>query len=410
MTSKVLVVDDDAALREALAQTLELNDLEPITAGSFVAAKDLITADFGGVILSDIRMPGRDGFHLLDYVQGIDDDLPVILLTGEGDIPMAVKAMTRGAFGFLEKPCVTADLLTALQRALKTRHLVLENRDFKQQLEEGDPAARMLFGTSPQSDELRARVRAVSATTAEVLVAGPAGSGISKVAEVIHLMSPRAQGPFVKSPSAGLSVAGLQDLCLQAAGGSLFLDEISALSEALQYAVLEWLEQGGEARLIAGSTADLSALVDAGSFGADLYYRLEGMRVRIPSLAERPGDIPVLFRLYVAQAAEQAGIEAPQISQEHLAALMAQDWPGNARSLMSAAMRFVLGMPDEISGATELGLAEQMAQVERSLLIAALGRQNGRAAAAAEALKLPRKTFYDKLARYGIRPEDYRRS
>lgn len=409
MTSKVLVVDDDAALRDALAQTLELNDLEPVTAGSFVAAKDLITADFDGVILSDIRMPGRDGFHLLDYVRSIDEDLPVILLTGEGDIPMAVKAMSRGAFGFLEKPCVTADLLAALQRALKTRHLVLENRDFKQQLEEGDPAARMLFGTSAQSDELRARVRAVSATSAEVLVAGPAGSGIPKVAEVIHLMSPRAQAPFVKSPAAGLSPADLQELCQQASGGSLFLDEISALSEAAQYAVLEHLEQGGETRLIAGSTADLSALVAAGSFGADLFYRLEGMRVRIPSLAERPGDIPVLFRLYVAQAAEQAGIEAPQISQDHLAALMAQDWPGNARSLMSAAMRFVLGMPDEVSSATDLGLAEQMAQVERSLLIAALGRQNGRAAAAAEALKLPRKTFYDKLARYGIRPEDYRR-
>ena len=410
MTRKILVVDDDAALREALAQTLELNDLEPITAGSFVAAKDLITAEFDGVILSDIRMPGRDGFHLLDYVQGIDEDLPVVLLTGEGDIPMAVKAMTQGAFGFLEKPCVTADLLAALQRALKTRHLVLENRDFKQQLEEGDPASRLLFGTSPQSGELRARVRAVAPTKAEVLVAGPAGSGISKVAEVIHLMSPRAQAPFVKSPSAGLKAADFQELCQRAAGGSLFLDEISALSEALQYAVLDYIEQGGETRLIAGSTADLAALVTAGSFGADLYYRLEGMRVRIPSLAERPGDIPVMFRLYVAQAAEQAGIDAPQISQEHLASLMAQDWPGNARSLMSAAMRFVLGMPDEVSDATELGLAEQMAQVERSLLIAALGRQNGRAAAAAEALKLPRKTFYDKLARYGIRPEDYRRS
>ncbi|MEP4038231.1 sigma-54 dependent transcriptional regulator [Pseudophaeobacter sp.] len=410
MTRKILVVDDDAALREALAQTLELNDLEPITAGSFVAAKDLITAEFDGVILSDIRMPGRDGFHLLDYVQGIDEDLPVILLTGEGDIPMAVKAMTQGAFGFLEKPCVTADLLAALQRALKTRHLVLENRDFKQQLKEGDPASRLLFGTSPQSDELRARVRAVAPTGAEVLVAGPAGSGISKVAEVIHLMSPRAQAPFVKSPSAGLKAADLQELCQQAAGGSLFLDEVSGLSEALQYAVLDYIEQGGETRLIAGSTADLAALVAAGGFGADLYYRLEGMRVRIPSLAERPGDIPVMFRLYVAQAAEQAGIDAPQISEEHLAALMAQDWPGNTRSLMSAAMRFVLGMPDEVSGAAELGLAEQMAQVERSLLIAALGRHNGRAAAAAEALKLPRKTFYDKLARYGIRPEDYRRS
>ncbi len=409
MTRKVLVVDDDAALREALAQTLELKDLDPVTAGSFVAAKDLITTGFDGVILSDIRMPGRDGFHLLDYVRSVDEDLPVILLTGEGDIPMAVKAMSGGAFGFLEKPCVTADLLAVLERALKTRRLVLENRDFKQRLEDGDPAARMLFGTSPLSEELRARVRAVAPTMAEVLVAGPAGSGISKVAEVIHLMSPRAQAPFVKSPSAELTTADFADLCLQAGDGSLFLDEISALSEALQYAVLEHIEQGGEPRLITGSTADLAELVAQGSFGADLYYRLEGMRVRIPALAERPGDIPVLFRLYVAQAAEQAGIEAPEISQEQLAALMAQDWPGNARSLMSAAMRFVLGMPDEVNATAELGLAEQLAQVERSLLIAALGRQNGRAAAAAEALKLPRKTFYDKLARYGIRPESYRR-
>ena len=161
-------------------------------------------------------------------------------------------------------------------------------------------------------------------------------------------------------------------------------------------------------RLIAGSTADLSAAVEAGRFNGDLYYRLEVMRVRIPALSERPEDIPVLFRHYVAQAAEQAGLAAPEVGPDHLAALMAQDWPGNARSLMSAAMRFVLGMPDHAEAA-DLGLADQMARVERSLLIAALGRQNGRASEAAKALKLPRKTFYDKLARYGIRPEDYRR-
>ncbi len=133
------------------------------------------------------------------------------------------------------------------------------------------------------------------------------------------------------------------------------------------------------------------------------------MRVRIPSLAERPEDIPTLFRHYVAQAAEQAGIPEPDVSSEHLAALMAGDWPGNARSLMSSAMRFVLGMPEEVAQATDLGLNEQMARVERSLLIAALGRHNGKASDAAKALKLPRKTFYDKLARYQIRPEDYRR-
>ena len=409
MTRKVLLVDDDVAVRDALGQTLELADLEAITAGSFVAAKDHITPEFPGVILSDIRMPGRDGFHLLDYAQKVDRELPVILLTGEGDIPMAVRAMGQGAFGFLEKPCAAADLLAELERALKTRELVLENRRLKAQLERGDPAARMLFGISPQADAMRARVRSVAPTGAEVLVVGPPGSGISKVAEVVHLMSHVSRGPFVKRPAAGLSPEGLAALCEQGAGGSVFLDEVSAMPEATQYAAQELLEQGAPARVIAGSTADLAQRVEAGAFNADLFYRLDVMRIRIPSLAERREDIPVLFRHYVAQAAEQAGIPAPEISPDHLAGLMAQDWPGNARSVMSAAMRFVLGMPEEVAKEGGLGLAEQMAQVERSLLIAALGRQNGRASAAAKALKLPRKTFYDKLARYGIRPEDYRR-
>ncbi|MFW8592683.1 sigma-54-dependent transcriptional regulator [Cribrihabitans neustonicus] len=409
MTRKVLLVDDDAAVREALSQTLELNDLDAVTAGSFVAAKDLITPEFDGIIVSDIRMPGRDGFHLLDYARGVDAELPVILLTGEGDIPMAVKAMSEGAFGFLEKPCAAADFLPVLQRALKTRGLVLENRRLKRQLEDGDPAARLLYGSSPQAEDLRHRVRAVASSGVEVLVLGAPGSGISKVAEVIHLMSPAGQGAFVKRAAAGLTPAAFAELWEQAAGGSLFLDEVQALPEPAQFALLEQLEQGVRARVIAGSSADLAGRVAEGRFSADLFYRLDVMRVRIPALSERPGDIPVLFRHYVAQAAEQAGIEPPEITQEHLAALMAQDWPGNARSLMSAAMRFVLGMPEEASAASGLGLVEQLAQVERSLLIAALGRQNGRAAAAAEALKLPRKTFYDKLARYGIRPEDYRR-
>lgn len=409
MTRKVLLVDDDAAVREALGQTLELADITAITASSFVVAKDHITPDFDGVIVSDMRMPGRDGFHLLDYTQQVDDALPVILLTGEGDIAMAVRAMGQGAFDFLEKPCAVADLLAVVERALKTRVLVLENRRLKHQLESGDPAARLLYGTSPQSEELRAQVRSVAPSGAEVLVTGAPGSGISKVAEVVHLMSGVGQGPFVKRPAAELGTPELEDLCAQAAGGSIFLDEVSAMPQATQYAAVERIEQGAGARVIAGSSVDLAALVAEGAFNADLFYRLDVMRVRIPSLSERPEDIPVLFAHYVAQAAEQAGISPPAVAPDYLAALMAQDWPGNARSLMSAAMRFVLGLPEEVAQAAGLGLAEQMAQVERSLLIAALGRQNGRAAAAAQALKLPRKTFYDKLARYGIRPEDYRR-
>ncbi|WP_108858733.1 sigma-54 dependent transcriptional regulator [Ruegeria sp. Alg231-54] len=409
MTRKILLVDDDAAVREALAQTLELADYDPVTAGSFVVAKDHIRADFLGVIVSDIRMPGRDGFHLLNYAREVDPDLPVVLLTGEGDIPMAVQAMGQGAFDFLEKPCAAADLLPVLERAFDARAQVIEQRALKSELERGDPAARLLFGLSAQAEALRERVRSVAPTGAEVLVTGPPGSGISKVAEVVHLMSPVGQGPFVKRPASGLTPEGLVRVCEDAAGGSLFLDEVSAMPDATQYAALEMIEQGTGSRIVAGTTADLAALSEQGQFNADLFYRLDVMRVRIPSLAERPEDIPVIFRHYVAQASEQAGIAEPEITSEQLASLMASDWPGNARSLMSAAMRFVLGMPEEVARAADLGLNEQMARVERSLLIAALGRHNGKASDAASALKLPRKTFYDKLARYQIRPEDYRR-
>ncbi|WP_299288114.1 sigma-54 dependent transcriptional regulator [uncultured Tateyamaria sp.] len=409
MTVRVLVVDDDAAVRDALAQTLELADLSPLTAGSFVVAKDHITRDFDGVIVSDIRMPGRDGFHLLAHTRKVDADLPVILLTGEGDIPMAVKAMREGAFGFLEKPCAPSDLLSVLERALKSRALVLENRRLRTLVESGDPAARMLFGESAQADGLRARVRLVAPLETEVLVTGAPGTGISKVAEVIHLSSLRSKAPFVKRAAADLAPRVLAKAMEVAAEGSLFLDEITRLPAASQLALLEAIEGGTRARLIAGSTSDLATAVEAGLLNADLYYRIEVMPVRVPSLSERPEDIPVLFRHYVAQAAEQAGLSAPEIGPDHMASLMAQDWPGNARSLMSAAMRFVLGMPEEVGKVADQGLAEQLARVERALLIAALGRQNGHASAAAEALKLPRKTFYDKLKRYGIRAEDYRR-
>lgn len=408
MNGAVLLVDDDRAVREALAQTLELADLHPIPAGSFVAAKHHITSEFPGVILSDIRMPGRDGFHLLNYAREVDAGLPVILLTGEGDIPMALSAMDRGAFDFLEKPCAPADLLAVLHRALQQRRAVLAQRAEQARREAGDPASRLIFGASAMAEDLRARVRQLAATSTEVLIVGPPGSGISKVAEVIHLSSPRAHEPFGKHAAQGMGRAGLADALAAAAGGTLYLDEIGQMPPDTQIALIgamEAVDPGRDVRIIAGAKTPL----EESAILPDLFYRLQVGSVRIPSLAERPEDIPVLFRHYLDQAAEQAGLAAPEISPEHIAALMAQDWPGNARSLMSAAMRFLLGMPEDMAQGGDLGLAEQMARVERSLLIASLERQDGNASEAAKALKLPRKTFYDKLARHRIRPEDYRR-
>lgn len=407
MTGRILLVDDDKPVREALAQTLELAEFAPTVCGSFIEAKDHISRHFQGVILSDIRMPGRDGFHLLDYAQEVDAELPVVLLTGEGDIPMAVRAMGAGAFDFLEKPCGPEDLVAVLARALQTRALIMENRRLRAELETGDPAARMLFGSSELAEQLRVRTRTAARSGTEVMVTGAPGTGISKVAEVLHLCSPRAKGAFVKRASAGMTRDSLSDALHEARNGSLFLDDVARMPSDTQLAVLDHLEAGGGARIIAGLVAAEDR--DRDALNSDLFFRLSVVQVRIPSLSERPEDIPIIFQHYVAQAAEQAGIAVPEVSHDHMASLMAQSWPGNARSLMSAAMRFVLGMPEELGKSAGLGLAEQMAQVERSLLIAALGRNNGRATATAEALKLPRKTFYDKLARYGIRPEDYRR-
>jgi len=404
--SRVLLVEDDAPVREALAQTLELAGLTVTEAGSFIVAKDHIRRDFAGVVVSDIRMPGKDGIALLDHAQSVDPELPVILLTGEGDVPMAVAAVNRGAFDFLEKPCPTETLVETVRRALDRRQAALEDRRLQADLRKGDAAQRMLFGTSAVAERLRAEVRQIARVPGVVLIEGAPGSGLSKVAEVLHLLSPVAQGPFIKLGAAALTPAALDDAVAAADGGSLFLNEVTSLSKACQYAILEHLDREAGARLLAGTTQDALALSEQGAFLPDLYYRVEALRIRIPALKERPEDIPVLFRHYVAQASEQAGVPERAIPPALLASLMSQDWPGNARALMNAAMRFTLGlMPDEIE---EIGLAEKMAQIEASLIVEALRRNRGNATLTAETLKLPRKTFYDKLARYGVRAEDFR--
>ena len=408
MTKQVLIVDDDREVREALGQTLEIAGLTPVLTSAFIAAKDHISPDFAGVIVTDMMMPGRDGFHLLNYAHKIDADLPVILLTGQGDVPTAVKALDGGAFAFLEKPCGPKDLLAVVQRALAARDDTLKGRAFKREVEHGDAAARMLFGTSPQAHALRSRARAVAKARAEVVVTGEPGSGTSKVAEVIHLLSDAARDPFVKRAGAALTVEALQDAIAASDMGTLFIDEIGSLPVASQYFLAEQLDSGISARIIAGSTQDLTAEVAAGRFHGDLYYRLDLMRVHIPAIRERSEDIPVLFRHYVAQACEQANLPVPEITADVTGRLMAQDWSGNARALMNAAMRFAMGL-SEVEPSETLGLTAQMAQIEKSLIVDALRRCNGQATATAKMLQLPRKTFYDKLGKHGLKPEDFRK-
>ena len=232
---------------------------------------------------------------------------------------MALRAISAGAFTFLEKPCAPADLIEQVKQALSQRVEVLAQRRQLSAMERGDAAARMLRGTSPQSEKLRQRVRAVAGTTAEVLVTGEPGSGTPKVAEIIHLLSPISKQPFIKRSGGALDIAGLQHAFEQSKGGSLFIDEVGALPSSVQFALNDALENGVETRILAGTTKPLDRQVARGEFAADLYYRLDLMRVVISPLRERPEDIPVLFRHYVAQACEQAALPVPEITADVLA-------------------------------------------------------------------------------------------
>ena len=403
MNGPVLVVEDDKALRDALGQTLDLAGFQPILASSFIVAKDHIRADFEGVVLSDMRMPGRDGMFLLDHARSIDPDLPVILLTGEGDIPTAVGAISKGAFDFLEKPCGNDVLIETVGRALKARTLVNENRQLKAMVVRGDAAESMIFGKSKKAAALRAQVRRLAAVDEPVLIEGPPGAGIDNVADVTHRLSARASQPFLKIAAAGLSPEQLAHHLAESAGGTLYLDQITALPPETQFALIDVLDSGDETRVFAG----MFTSADTTAFNPDLHYRLEALRLRIPALKDRPEDIPVLFRHYVLRACEQTGVTEPEITEEVIAGLMAQDWPGNSRALMNAATRFVLGLgaePDE----EDIGLVEKLARIERALLIEGLRRHDGNASLTAEHFKVPRKTLYDKFTKYGIKPKSYR--
>ncbi|MGR3571243.1 sigma-54-dependent transcriptional regulator [Brevirhabdus sp.] len=404
---RVLLVDDDKAVRDALAQTLELHDLAPMTAASFTVARDIVGRDFAGVVLTDIRMPGKDGFQLLSHCRTIDPELPVILLTGEADVPMAVRGMTAGAFDFLEKPCSPAELLEVLDRALKVRAGVLALRAERSRLQKGDAASRLIIGVSAAARTLRAQLRQLGPAGVSVLITGAPGTGTARVAEVLHLLSPRSSGPFTRVSGAGADARRLADAFQRSEGGTVFLDEVAALDRAAQFALLELLEANPRTPLLAGTYHPLQGEAEAARFNADLFYRLEVATVRIPGLAERVDDIPAMFRNFVETACEQAALPVPEIPADLIARLMEREWPGNARALQNVAMRFALGVPEAVSEES-IGLAERMRRVERTLIAEALKKHRGNASETARALELPRKTFYDKLSRHGLRPEDFR--
>jgi two-component system C4-dicarboxylate transport response regulator DctD len=441
---QVILIDDDPHLRRALSQTLDLAGLKILPLAEARGLAERIERDWPGVVVSDIRMPGIDGLQLLEQLHAQDPEQPVLLITGHGDVPLAVQAMRAGAYDFLEKPFASDALLDSVRRALALRRLVLDNRSLRMALSDRQALSTRLVGQSPSMTRLREQIGALAATKADVLILGETGAGKEVVARALHDLSNRRNGPFVAINAGALAESVVESELFGhepgaftgaqkrrigkfefANGGTLFLDEIESMSLDVQVKLLRLLQErvverlGGnqqirlDIRVIAATKEDLRHAADQGRFRADLYYRLNVANLRIPPLRERGEDVLMLFQHYADAASERHGLLPHSLQPAQRALLLRHRWPGNVRELQNAAERFALGLeleldmppgedPSNQPTAVEGGLSEQVEHFEKALIAAEMARHHSSMRSLAEALGLPRKTLHDKLRKHGL--------
>ncbi len=441
----VILVDDEKDVRLSYAQSLDLAGFAVRAFASAEGALDLVGHSFAGVVVSDIRMAGMDGMTLLGRVRAIDPDIPVILVTGHADTPLAVSAMREGAYDFIEKPCSAQHLADVVVRAMDRRRLVLENRRLRA-LADGrrDSIEARLQGRVPTVVDLRYRIRALANAAADVLVIGDTGTGKEVVARTLHDVSDRASRPFVVVDCAALPTSLAESELFgheagvfpgaararfgkfeQAHGGTVLLDEIASLPLDLQARLLRVIQDrtvtriGAHApvsidvRFIATSKTEPEADVAAGRLRADLFYRLGVATLRVPPLSQRREDVPLLFLQLVSEAAARLGREEPAVPQTVVADIARRPWPGNLRELRNAAERYVLGLGiapltgGEGESAGGARLADRVADYERSLIAGALALSGGSLKSVYEQLGISRKTLYEKMQKYGLDKRDY---
>lgn len=445
-TAAVLLIDDEEEVLLSCAQTLDLEGFKVRAEQQPRRALQGLNAEWPGVIVSDVRMPEMDGFALLEAVREIDDDIPVVLITGHGDVAMAMRAVRSGAYDFIEKPAPPEQLVEIVRRAQAQRRLVLENRALRARLAGMDRLDGRVIGQSAAAAKLRALITDLADTDVDVLIQGETGAGKEVTARSLHDFGRRRSKAFVAVNCGAIpetmietelfgheagAFTGAQSRRTGklelADGGTLFLDEIESMPMAVQVRLLRALQEraierlGGntlislDIRVVAATKVDLLELVAAGSFREDLYYRLNVITLPVPPLRERSEDIPLLFTHFAAQAATRMQRPEPELSPELMARLLAHPWPGNVRELRNVAERAVLGVQDplggmvaELAGSDTEPLAEVMDRVERAVLEAALAQHGGRVGRTAEALGILRKTLYLKMRKYGLDKEHYR--
>ncbi|MEX8495943.1 sigma-54-dependent transcriptional regulator [Sphaerotilus sp.] len=445
---RVIFVEDDEDVRLGSVQALDLAGFAVDAHGSVEQARPQVQTGLPIVVVCDVRLPGMTGTAWLRELHALDAELPVILITGHGDIAMAVQAVQDGAYDFIEKPCSSERLVSVVRRAADKRQLLMEVHTLRRQLDGWHGIQATLIGRSAQMERVRRMVRTLAAAPADVVIYGETGTGKDLVARCLHDHSARRRGHFVP-----VNCGGLPDNLVEselfghevgaftgairrrigkfehAHGGTLFLDEIESMPLAVQVKLLRALHERSierigsndpvavDCRVIAASKEDLRLLSEQKKFRSDLYYRLGVAFIELPPLRERREDIPLLFEHLTLQSARRYGLPAPIVDGAVLATLMAHHWPGNVRELRNVADRFVLGLlGDDLTGALgasgaqtpQRTLPEQVEQVERVLITEALRQHLGDVSAAARALGVPKQTLYDKRRRLQIDPAEFR--
>jgi two-component system response regulator HydG len=380
---RILVVDDDPSNRVTLERLLEREDFEVVHAEHGRAAIEAVRRDVVDVVLTDLKMPGMSGIDVLKAIRTIDPEVEVVVMTAFGTIETAVEAMKEGAYDFVAKPLKRVDLLKTLRKALEKRALSVENRELRERL--GEQGEGVLVGQSPAMRSLLAEVEQVAPSDATVLLAGPSGTGKSRIARLLHERSRRAGKKLVTINCAAIPEALLESELFGyepgaftgavkrkegrfdlARGGTLFLDEITELPVATQVKLLRVLQEGeyervggtetlhADVRVIAATNRDIEEQVATGRFREDLFYRLNVIRLNVPPLKERWEDVPLLAQHFLVRFSRKNGKAIRGFSTEALDALAAHAWPGNVRELENAIERAVVLSRDDEVGLDDL--------------------------------------------------------
>lgn len=440
----VYLVEDDAAVQLGCVQALQLAD---IAVRAFDSAEGLfphLRAGMAGVVVTDMRLPGADGLRVIQEVCAIDPDLPVIMITGHGDVNLAVQAMRNGAYDFIPKPFSSEHLVEVVQRALEKRRLTLEVAQLRRVLSLHEGLEGQLVGNTAAIQRVRELVLDVADSPVDVLIRGETGTGKEVVARALHDHSGRSKAPYV-----ALNCGGLPDTLLDselfghepgaftgaqkrrigriehANGGTLFLDELESMPMGVQIKLLRVLQERSlerlgsnqtipvDVRVVAATKDDLLARAQAGSFRADLVYRLNVVNIQLPPLRERREDIPVLLEHFMLLASSRYGRPQPKVSAAQMHQLTQREWAGNVRELRNVADAMVLGVGPQWNtpqqdGQTHSGdvppqsLSQSVDQFERSLIEDALKQNDGNVTLTAKYLQIPKTTLVDKLRKHGL--------